>query len=392
MNEEVRMVRDDSYRGGYESYETRRRRQEEEDRRRREHERRFEERRFTGGRDWDEPRRQDRVEQERREFGSDPSRMYNEPYSEGRNRDEEWERGQERELRNPGFGPSESGWRHGSSGGVTQGGYGRESYGYGSSGQTYGRETRSMGNYGESYGTAGQPFNIGSPYGTYGGPGWGSSYGRGAGQWETREGFDRFRGGTWGAFGPHAGRGPRTYVRSDERIAEDVNDRLTEHGYIDASDIVVEVRQCEVSLIGSVDTRDQKRLAEDLTELVPGVREVHNKLKVNDRRRMGRSRESGSFWSSESSRPTMGSGVERFDIREHMEVVDADGDRIGEVKEIRGDEFLVDRPMRRDIYVPMRLVRECSGDRVMLTHAKDDLEDLHLEHPDLVGGQSKRKE
>lgn len=42
--------------------------------------------------------------------------------------------------------------------------------------------------------------------------------------------------------GPHAGRGPKGYQRSDERIREDVCDRLTEHPAIDASEIEVEVK------------------------------------------------------------------------------------------------------------------------------------------------------
>jgi osmotically-inducible protein OsmY len=39
--------------------------------------------------------------------------------------------------------------------------------------------------------------------------------------------------------GLYAGRGPRGYRRSDERIREDINDRLTDDWYIDASDVEV---------------------------------------------------------------------------------------------------------------------------------------------------------
>src|SRR3546814_10676980 len=35
----------------------------------------------------------------------------------------------------------------------------------------------------------------------------------------------------------HRGRGPKNYVRSDESIREDVNDRLTEDVWLDASEI-----------------------------------------------------------------------------------------------------------------------------------------------------------
>jgi len=65
--------------------------------------------------------------------------------------------------------------------------------------------------------------------------------------------------------GPHAGRGPRGYTRSDDRIREDVCDRLCEHGYIDASDVEVRVTAGEVTLEGSVRGRQQKRMAEDVT-------------------------------------------------------------------------------------------------------------------------------
>ena len=92
--------------------------------------------------------------------------------------------------------------------------------------------------------------------------------------------FDRSRWSTPGA-GPHAGRGPRGYQRSDERIREDVCDILCGHGYIDASEIEVTVLNGEVTLIGVVRERPEKRMAEDAVEQVSGVREVHNQLRVS---------------------------------------------------------------------------------------------------------------
>lgn len=82
------------------------------------------------------------------------------------------------------------------------------------------------------------------------------------------------------ASGPHAGRGPRGYQRSDERIREDVNERLTDHPDIDASEIEVRVDNGEVTLIGAVEDRRTKRLAEDVAESVSGVRDVHNQLRI----------------------------------------------------------------------------------------------------------------
>jgi osmotically-inducible protein OsmY len=76
------------------------------------------------------------------------------------------------------------------------------------------------------------------------------------------------------------GVGPRGYRRSDDRIREDVCERFTEHGQLDPTDVEVSVREGEVLLTGSVATRGQKRLAEDIADLVFGVVEVHNHLHV----------------------------------------------------------------------------------------------------------------
>lgn len=89
--------------------------------------------------------------------------------------------------------------------------------------------------------------------------------------------------GTYGAPGtpgPYTGRGPRGYTRGDERIREDVCDRLTDDPRIDASDIDVQVKGGEVTLNGSVRTRDEKRFTEDVIERISGVRDVNNHLKV----------------------------------------------------------------------------------------------------------------
>ncbi|MBI1405867.1 MAG: BON domain-containing protein [Caulobacter sp.] len=82
--------------------------------------------------------------------------------------------------------------------------------------------------------------------------------------------------------GPHHGRGPRDYRRSDDRIREDVNDHLTDHHHLDASNIQVEVKDGEVTLNGRVDRRGDKRRAEDCAERVRGVRHVQNNLRVDE--------------------------------------------------------------------------------------------------------------
>ena len=80
--------------------------------------------------------------------------------------------------------------------------------------------------------------------------------------------------------GSHRGRGPKGYRRSDQRIHEDICERLTEDRFIDASNIEVVVKEGEVILSGTVSSRGLKRRAEDLAELASGVAHVQNNLRV----------------------------------------------------------------------------------------------------------------
>lgn len=79
----------------------------------------------------------------------------------------------------------------------------------------------------------------------------------------------------------HRGRGPSGYVRSDERVQEDVNDALTEDWFVDASDIQVSVANGDVTLDGTVSSRDEKRRAENVIEDLSGVKNVQNNLRVS---------------------------------------------------------------------------------------------------------------
>jgi osmotically-inducible protein OsmY len=125
-----------------------------------------------------------------------------------------------------------------------------------------------------------------------------SGYGRRTEAYRGTSGYERGRGagsfGSWGPLdersrasawsdweaGPFAGRGPRGYRRSDEHIREEVCERLTRHGRVDATDIEIRVANGEVTLEGSVNDRESKRLAEDVAESVFGVRDVTNHIKV----------------------------------------------------------------------------------------------------------------
>lgn len=75
------------------------------------------------------------------------------------------------------------------------------------------------------------------------------------------------------------GKGPKGYTRSDERIREEICERLSE-GYLDASDIEVSVQDGEVTLTGSIADRRTKRLAEELADGIRGVKDIENRLKL----------------------------------------------------------------------------------------------------------------
>jgi len=79
------------------------------------------------------------------------------------------------------------------------------------------------------------------------------------------------------------GHGPQNYKRTDERITEDVCEELTLDHDVDASGIVVETRDGEVTLSGIVPDRESKWHAEDIAERCYGVKNVQNLLRVNNR-------------------------------------------------------------------------------------------------------------
>ena len=103
------------------------------------------------------------------------------------------------------------------------------------------------------------------------------SYGLGRGGQRGEEQGESF-GSKLGRF---FGKGPKGYQRSDERIKEELSDRLEEHGDIDASEITVMVTSGEVTLEGTVPDRWMKRMAEDVAEDSAGVKQVHNRLRVD---------------------------------------------------------------------------------------------------------------
>lgn len=126
-----------------------------------------------------------------------------------------------------------------------------------------------------------------SASGAYGGQKGGLAGGYG----QRRSGERREQAAVAGAFGGRTGggrfdmtgRGPKGYVRSDERIHDAVCEALTDAPDLDATDVEVAVGGGEVTLAGSVDERADRRLAEDIAAAVSGVRHVRNDLRIRER-------------------------------------------------------------------------------------------------------------
>ena len=125
----------------------------------------------------------------------------------------------------------------------------------------------------------GNPYNYGygSRRGRLGSYGEGDQYYR-KGYWHITGPYSERE--EWRRPGPHTGQGPRGLEGSDEKIHEEVCDRLTRHGWIDASNIEVSVEDNQVWLRGTVRDRRMKRMAEDTAETVAGVVDVHNRLTI----------------------------------------------------------------------------------------------------------------
>ena len=94
-------------------------------------------------------------------------------------------------------------------------------------------------------------------------------------------------GGSTASLGRHVGKGPKSYRRGDERLKEDVSERLKAHADVDASEIEVHLQDGVVTLKGEVADRSQKRWAEDCAEDVSGVEDVVNQLRVSSSRTSG---------------------------------------------------------------------------------------------------------
>ncbi|CAG0958268.1 hypothetical protein PHYC_00586 [Phycisphaerales bacterium] len=270
--------------------------------------------RNQGGRfDWDSRRGWESQDRYGARYPSEGDVGYARPGSESRPRDYDDGRYPSRSGNGPGgygqgrFGES---WGGTSGGAIGQGsGYGQsaqgqgtgygQSYYYPSQGGTYGparpwNEQNWRGQeYGEQYG--------GYQQGAQRGPGHWSADQGGFGEWgDARGGYpdysqeSRQRGGmarfgtigdrssqeTWGRSAQRRrGTAPKGYKRSDDRIQEDVCERIMDDG-IDAGEVDVKVKEAVVVLTGEVEDRRDKHRIEQIAAEVSGVQDVENQVRI----------------------------------------------------------------------------------------------------------------
>jgi osmotically-inducible protein OsmY len=203
----------------------------------------------------------------------------------GNNQSQQW-RNDDWNKRNEGYGQD---WQRRNIEGNYESGRNRnDGGGYGSTGGSYDQGYRNTG-YGE-----GRGMNSGYTNRNYEGDRWQGNYGNDRSD-RNRDWWDRTKDEVSSWFGdddaerrrrvdkingPHKGKGPRDYRRSEDRIKEDVCDRLADDDYVDASNINVQIQNDEVVLSGTVNSREEKRRAEDVVESISGVRNVENRLRV----------------------------------------------------------------------------------------------------------------
>jgi osmotically-inducible protein OsmY len=157
---------------------------------------------------------------------------------------------------------SQGGWgSEGSQGGFQGSGY----HGYGSQASDY-------------YGSQGRSQQGGYERGSserWMGEGFGGPSGQTMDQWRERQSRERQS----RKVGSH--RWPKSYQRSDERIREDIYERLLQDGYIDCSDVTVNVQQGNVTLEGTVPERHMKHQIENIADDCAGVKDIENRLRVS---------------------------------------------------------------------------------------------------------------
>jgi osmotically-inducible protein OsmY len=199
-------------------------------------------------------------------------------------------------------------------------------------GRYQGSEPWSRGESGYGYGYQGGPSGQGgiggaggSQFGQSGQYGYSSKFGSG-GQYGSNYSGGHYGQGRFAQGGSFAGTqanqesrgyqgvGPKGYTRSDERLKEEISERLTDDSQIDASDISIECSNGKITLSGQVDERWMKHRVEDLVDRSSGVKDIDNRLTVRQRHDTRNSEsaqhEDGAYSNGNGQRSTANAGAD----------------------------------------------------------------------------------
>lgn len=147
--------------------------------------------------------------------------------------------------------------------------------GYGGKLQGSGAGVDAIGNRANQYGGSSFESGQGQQRGDHGGM---QSSQRSGSPWPWNAGGQP---GYQGAQSSGQGRAPKGYTRSDDRIKEEICERLMRHPYADASDVNIEVKGGIVTLEGSVKARHIKHEIENVAESCMGVKDIENHIRVS---------------------------------------------------------------------------------------------------------------
>jgi len=114
----------------------------------------------------------------------------------------------------------------------------------------------------------------------YGSGEFGQGYGGQSGSASNRSGGSESAGYASAQRSGPIRRGPKGWQRSDERLKEDISERLYDTQHIDSSEVTVDVTEGKVTLEGTVSDRYMKHAIEDLVDQCPGVKDIENRIRV----------------------------------------------------------------------------------------------------------------
>lgn len=164
----------------------------------------------------------------------------------------------------------------------------------------FGNETRYGGADPQRYGGGQQGYGgssqwAGSGGGYQGGQQGYGSQGYGEGYGSRAQGYGSQGYGSQGqGYGAQPGRsrrpGPKGYTRTDERLKEDICEKLMEADELDVEAVSIEVKEGHVTLEGTVKDRRMKHSIEDCVDAIHGVKDINNRIRLesgSDPQRMG---------------------------------------------------------------------------------------------------------